>query len=189
MDGTKVLIGLLVATTVAIAIALLTPILGAFGGQDTAFNWDNHKVEFWEVADYRVAQRESSEESGRKKLLVRITMLSNRTTAQVQNTLLKALRDEAEADADLAAIMVLAYTTDDLQSTGNDGTLGKAIWGPGGRFYYLSDSSEPYRIDYYPGRVTPEYKRPKRSSSGGGGGSSGGGISGGGGYSSGGCGG
>ena len=175
MDGTKVLIGLLIATTVAIAIALLTPVLGAFGRQDTAFAWDDHKVEFWEVADYRVAQREPSEESGQNKLIVRITMLPERTTAQVRNTLLKVLKDEAESDAKYGAIMVLAYTTEDLQSTGYDGTLGKAIWGPGGRFYYLSDGNEPCRIDYYPGKTAPEFKRPKRSSSGGGGG--GGGIS------------
>jgi len=180
MDGTKVLIGLLVATTVAIAIALLTPMLGVFGNQDTAFAWDDHKVEFWEVADYRVAQRVPSEENGQKKLIVRITMLPNRTAAQVRNTLLKALKDAAKADAKLGAIMVLAYTTDDTQYTGYDGTLGKAIWGPGGRFYYLSNPDEPYRIDYYPGKTPPEYRRPKRRSSGGGsgGGSSGGGCGG-----------
>ena len=108
MDGTKVLIGLLIATTVAIAIALLTPVIGAFGRQDTAFAWDAHKVEFWEVADYRVAQREPSEESGQKKLIVRITMLPEPTTTQVRNTLLKVLKDEAESDAKLGAIMVLA---------------------------------------------------------------------------------
>ncbi len=172
MDGTKVLIGLLIATTVAIAVALLTPVFGAFGRQDAAFTWDEYRVEFWDVVDYRVAQREPSKESDQKKLIVRITMLPEPTTTQVRNTLMKVLKDEAESDAELGAIMVLAYTTEDIQCTGYDGTLGKAIWGPGGRFYYLPDGNEPCRIDYYPGRTIPEFRRPKRRSSGGGGGGS-----------------
>ncbi|MCD6282785.1 hypothetical protein J7J84_04160 [bacterium] len=175
MYGTKVLIGLLIATTVAITVALLTPVIGAFGRQGTSFAWDSHRVEFWEVVDYRVVKREPSEENGQKKLIVRITMLPGPTTDQVRNTLLKVLKDEAENDSGLGAIMVLAYTTEDLQYIGYDGTLGKAIWGPCGRFYYLPDSNEPYRIDYYPGKEIPKFKRPKRRSSGGGGGGSSGG--------------
>jgi len=170
MDGTKVLVGLLIATTVTVFVALLAPLIGSFGTQNSTFSWDDYKVEFWDVVDYRIAQREIAEENGQKKLVIRTTMLPGPTKAQVKNTLLKVLKDEAQNDPELRAVMVLGYTTDDSQLAGINGTLGKVIWGPGGRFCDLTDKNEAYQIDFYSGNNTPELKRLVRQSSGGGGG-------------------
>ncbi len=136
----------------AVVVFLLLLLLPEFfrAGKDEAFSWDRVDYDPNDTVYYTQVAKKEETEGSRRSLIITIRLPDDTSEDQSRNTLFHILRRELAKDSGFNSAMILAYRSADNVQDGYSHTMGKAVWGPGGRFIFPENlKDEPYHLHYF----------------------------------------